>query len=351
LVAPLNKTVFGNYYCPFCHTPIKPISGVGKDVLINGTVVCRSGRHHFAVVLGRPIFLHPGQFHGWTPPITEALGLNRRESLDDSLRRLRDIGLERAIKKVITHEKSVIVGNIGASALQVLRSPGVVEKARYRKSGEWFRHRNRMRFKALGQTLGSIDNANQAIRTAWAWAIQTKPRRYLDLASGSGNALLPIVHNASTLEYAAAVERDINCLWSLQYRLDHIRHKGIAEAIGADVRNLPFPDELFDLATINVSLAEICGISKAIREAHRVLSVDGWLIVINHEKIFDTVHYDKALVDALPMHALKRFADKADLFYTYEQFEKLCKRSGFAKIFTRFFDDKNGRLFVSRMSK
>ncbi|MDI6739044.1 MAG: methyltransferase domain-containing protein, partial [Candidatus Edwardsbacteria bacterium] len=168
-----------------------------------------------------------------------------------------------------------------------------------------------MRFKELGQPLDAIDKASQAIRTAWAWAAQTKPRRYLDLASGAGNALIPIVCNTPTLDYSASVERDLKCRWSLQYRLDHVKHPGIAEAVGADARALPFPDGFFDLSTINVSLAESCGISKVIREAHRVLSAKGSLIVVNYTRLFESAHYDKTLVDALTTKALERFAMKA----------------------------------------
>ncbi|MDI6739045.1 MAG: hypothetical protein QME74_01610 [Candidatus Edwardsbacteria bacterium] len=81
-----------------------------------------TGRHHFAVVSGRPIFLHPAQFNRWTAPISEALGLDTPESFEDSFRRLADMGLEQAIKRVNERKKPKIVGNIGASALRVFRS-------------------------------------------------------------------------------------------------------------------------------------------------------------------------------------------------------------------------------------
>lgn len=347
----MDRAAIDIYRCPFCHTSVNSVGKMSSRVLTNAALVCGTGRHHFAVVSGRPIFLHPAQFNRWTAPISEALGLDTPESMEDSFRRLADMGLKRAIKRVNERKKPKIVGNIGAGALKVFRSKTIMGKARYRTSGEWFRHRNRMRFKELGQPLEKIEKGTEAKMIAWRLALQIKPRRYIDMASGPGNFLIPVVHNATNLEFAAATERDLKCLWSLQYRLDNVRHAGIAEAVGADVRNLPFPDGFFDLATINVSLAEIQGISMALSEAHRVLFPDGSLIVVNHERIFETDCYDKTLVDALSINALERFAAAADIIFSYGQFEKLCKQSGFKKIKTRFIDSAHGRLFVSRLQK
>ncbi|NOQ23647.1 MAG: hypothetical protein GQ565_13500 [Candidatus Aegiribacteria sp.] len=77
---------------------------------------------------------------------------------------------------------------------------------------------------------------------------RTDPEDLIDLLSGGGYGVTHQAFQNSELKRIAAVERDLNCLWSMQYRFKYIGQNSISEAIGGDVRRLPIASESFDTA-------------------------------------------------------------------------------------------------------
>ncbi len=118
-------------------------------------------------------------------------------------------------------------------------------------------------------------------------AAAQKPRRILDLATGSGD-----LARALRLGFPGAevVGADF-CLPMLEIA----RSKHIASLVQADALQLPFRDGVFDLVTVAFGLRNMASWEAALREMHRVLASGGRLIVM-----------DFSLPEFAPLRALYR---------------------------------------------
>jgi demethylmenaquinone methyltransferase/2-methoxy-6-polyprenyl-1,4-benzoquinol methylase len=100
-----------------------------------------------------------------------------------------------------------------------------------------------------------------------------KPRRLLDVASGTGDLALEIQDQCPDCEVTAT---DF-----CAEMLEHAASRGIAETLVADALDLPFPDATFDVVTVAFGLRNMADYPAALREMHRVLKPGGRLLILD----------------------------------------------------------------------
>lgn len=100
-----------------------------------------------------------------------------------------------------------------------------------------------------------------------------KPRRVLDLATGSGDLALTIAKKLPDAEITGA---DF-----CAEMLETARTKGLANTVVADALQLPFKDAHFEVVTCAFGLRNMADWPSALREMARVLATGGHLLVLD----------------------------------------------------------------------
>ncbi|MCE0484458.1 MAG: class I SAM-dependent methyltransferase [Methylacidiphilales bacterium] len=100
-----------------------------------------------------------------------------------------------------------------------------------------------------------------------------KPRRVLDLATGSGDVILALKRNSAYAETAVGADF---CLPMLQ----QARAKGAPNLTAGDAMRLPFPDASFDAITISFGLRNVADRRAGLAEMRRVLRPGGRAYVL-----------------------------------------------------------------------
>lgn len=109
----------------------------------------------------------------------------------------------------------------------------------------------------------------RAARTVSNW----KPRRVLDLATGSGDLALAIQRHIPAAEVTGA---DFS-----SEMLARAQGKGLTRTVVADALALPFADGSFDCVTVAFGLRNLSDWAAALREMRRVLSKGGHVLVLD----------------------------------------------------------------------
>ncbi|MCD4701862.1 MAG: methyltransferase domain-containing protein, partial [Candidatus Aegiribacteria sp.] len=310
--------------CPECqeHLVINNTITRNGDIR-SGTMECTGCSNQYPVIMGRPALLPDAAVNIWQAPLDEALGVLPGTPVNGpfSLNRLKELGIDRAIENL--RNRSTNSESIKSDPNAVTKE--LLGKARYRVSGEWFKHCGRSErllvFPAEGGS--NLDIFKEFMNTVQ----RTDPEDLIDLLSGGGYGVTHQAFQNRELRRIAAVQRDLNCLWSMQYRFKHIGRSSISEAIGGDVRRLPIASESFDTAMTLHGLVELHGISGFLKEAYRVLRQGGYYVALYSE--------DPVTCDILPLSDLRRFALAADLYAGHEQFTDAAKGIGFSVISTK----------------
>ena len=102
---------------------------------------------------------------------------------------------------------------------------------------------------------------------------QWRPRRVLDLATGSGDLALTIAKKLPEAEITGA---DF-----CAEMLESARSKGLTKTVVADALHLPFPDASFDAVTVAFGLRNMADWGAALAEMARVLDPGGHLLVLD----------------------------------------------------------------------
>ena len=100
-----------------------------------------------------------------------------------------------------------------------------------------------------------------------------KPRRLLDIATGTGDLALAIT---SALPEVEVLGTDF-----CRPMLDVAVQRGLTNVLEADALHLPLPDASFDVATVAFGLRNMADYAAALREFRRVLRPGGHLLVLD----------------------------------------------------------------------
>ncbi len=106
-------------------------------------------------------------------------------------------------------------------------------------------------------------------RTVRSW----KPRRLLDVASGTGDLALEIQD--------ACPECEITASDFCAEMLDHAHARGVEHTVVADALRMPFEDAAFDVVTVAFGLRNMADYPAALREMRRVLRPGGYLLILD----------------------------------------------------------------------
>ena len=326
--------------CPECHNhlvihrSIKRISDIRS-----GKMECTECSNQYPVIIGRPALLPNSAINTWQAPIDEVLGVPPGTPVNGpfSLNRLKEIGIDRAIENLrIGSKNSELIESDPNSVTEKL-----LGRARYRLSGEWFKHCGRSERLLVFPAEGGI---NLDIFREFMNTVQrAKPKFLIDLLSGGGYGVSHQAFQNRELRRIAAVERDLNCLWSMQYRFKYIGRSSISEAIGGDVRRLPISSESFHTAMTLQGLNELRGISEFLKEAYRVLKQGGYYVALYSE--------DPVTCNILTLSELRKFAVAADLYAGHDRFITAAQKVGFRVISSKALEGKRAKKRITVFRK
>lgn len=161
-----------------------------------------------------------------------------------------------------------------------------------------------------------------------------RPKRVLDLATGSGDLALAIQRR---LPQATIVAADFS-----PEMLEVARRKGVRETILADALQLPFESASFDCVTVAFGLRNMSDWNLALGEMSRVLRSGGHLLVLDFSLPVGALRpaYRFYLHRCLPLLASLLTGQKAAYDYLGGSIEKfpsgggmveLIEKNGFAK--------------------
>ena len=161
-----------------------------------------------------------------------------------------------------------------------------------------------------------------------------RPKRVLDLATGSGDLALAIQRR---LPQATIVAADFS-----PEMLDVARRKGVRETVLADALQLPFESASFDCVTVAFGLRNMSDWNLALGEMSRVLRSGGHLLVLDFSLPVGALRpaYRFYLHRCLPLLASLVTGQKAAYDYLGGSIEKfpsgggmveLIEKNGFAK--------------------
>lgn len=163
---------------------------------------------------------------------------------------------------------------------------------------------------------------------------QWRPRRVLDLATGSGDLALAMQRR---LPEAAVIAADFS-----PEMLSVAQRKGVRETVLADAIHLPFESESFDAVTVAFGLRNMSDWNLALREMARVVRLGGRLLVLDFSLPVGALRpaYRFYLHRCLPSLASLVTGQKAAYDYLGGSIEKfpsgnemlsLIEQNGFAK--------------------
>jgi len=139
-------------------------------------------------------------------------------------------------------------------------------------------------------------------------------QRYVDLGVGDGQLTLML---AQTAHEVTAVDISPKMLAQLERRAEDLGLQNI-KTLEADLEDMPLPEASHDIAVMSQALHHAHSPSAALAEAHRVLTRDGRLLVI------DLLAHSEEWVREKLKHA--------HLGFTEEELEELLAQAGFVDI-------------------
>lgn len=342
--------------CPACRGSLDweslgPEDSQLKDLFF---VVCTQCDAEYPLWLERPLLIDKQCLRRWAPPIYEALDRKERHSIYESVAWLstmiRERGLEECLSWVrqdLEHIEEPMDWHVTLKNLE----PDI----KLRKSRKWFDENNqhhRMLERPMAPMPSQAEQRSLVDEFVYT-TLQARPRRLLDVASGGGFNLSRTLGVGAELEFAVGTDRELKCLWTHTYRLAYMGKRDISEVVGANVRQLPFADEVFDYATTWNSFTEICGIKKMLREVFRVLTSNGGFQIAyrrsskigQHDEAeleriskelaehtdLDCVEIESIMANlrSISRKDYEQFARAADLFIDEEDFLEKAERTGF----------------------
>lgn len=102
---------------------------------------------------------------------------------------------------------------------------------------------------------------------------QLKPRRLLDVASGTGDLALTIQD--------AVPECEVIATDFCAEMLEHASSRGVSKTLVADALDLPYEDGRFDVVTVAFGLRNMGDYELGLKEMRRVLKPGGYLFILD----------------------------------------------------------------------
>lgn len=286
--------------CPICKGKLSlSVRRRTGNEIQTGRMKCDSCSEEFSIVSDRPILMGNNTIHNWLSPIDEALNPSEitRPEGPLSILRLKRLGVDKA-KAIASSQAGITAEN----------PPGIDEdlkqlhgRIRYIKSGKWLKARGRE-----DRWLGSLADRSESVNSFLKLVESRSPDSLLDIASGGGSGVVSLADVLPGYVRVFSAERDLKCLWIIQDKFKRIQKQTNCEAIGADVRQLPFGNDSIGLVTSMMAMQELLGLSAVLREVHRVLQPGGSYIALFNEEPW--------VYDMIPIEQYRSFANAVDMY-------------------------------------
>ena len=104
--------------------------------------------------------------------------------------------------------------------------------------------------------------------------------RVLDLATGTGDVLLSLLHRNSNITEAVGLDISENMLALCRKKIKRHKFSDRANLVHADATINPFADETFDLITMSFGIRNTPDIFKTLNEIHRLLRPGGKALIL-----------------------------------------------------------------------
>lgn len=289
--------------CPTCKGNLSlAVRKQYRNEIQSGTLYCESCSGEYPIVSDRPVLMSNNAIHNWLSPIDEALNPNEitRPEGPLSILRLRRLGIDKAKETALSQ-----INQATSSTFNILDDlKQLIGKIKYIKSGKWFNARNR------GDSwLNSLRNPSKSVKSFLSLVESRNPDSLLDIASGGGSGVASIANVLPADVKVFSAERDLKCLWIIQEKFKYIRKETRSEAIGSDVRQLPFKNDSINTVTSMMAMQELLGISSVLKEIHRVLKPGGSYIALFNKEPW--------VYDMMQVEQYKRFAEAVDMYSGY----------------------------------
>ncbi len=316
----MQSIVVPYFRCPVCHSSFRLEVRSRSDFSVNsGTLICRVCTGRYPIFHGRPILLTSDSISTWTAPIDEIFGRRHLKIAPSplSIARLARMGAEKGIERV---GKILPLREFGSTPChreediaRILKS--IENQAKYRMWGNWLYCKGREE-----RFLSSLKDPGDAVSLFIETVVKECPITLLDVASGGGSGVASIVNATDDIEHVFALERDLKCLWSIQRKFMYLGRSRHCDAIGGDVRRLPFTSDTITVITSVMALQEIYSVSTMMREITRVLVPGGCYILLCSVKP-DTY-------GLMSVESYCKFARKVDMYSGHVDLLKTAKESG-----------------------
>lgn len=262
-------------------------------------------------------------------PIDEALSHYIVSKPDGflSINHLKKIGLKEAVKLASSSQKQHPTKS-GDLKDDIKKNRG---KIKYRKSGNWFKHRNRK-----AGFLNSLSNPSEPVKSFLSLVKSRKSSSLVDIASGGGSGVASISKLLGENIKIFALERDLKCLWIIQEKFKLIGKALNCEAVGADVRRMPFMKGSVDIVTSMMAMQEILGIGAVLKEIHRILKPGGSYIALFNKEPW--------VYDMIPVEEYQNFSRAVDMYSGYEDLVEKARENGLILSKEKTYSDQ-GREF------
>lgn len=171
------------------------------------------------------------------------------------------------------------------------------------------------------------------------------PTHILDIATGSGDMVLEILHRGDC--QITAIDISPKMIELAKHKISKLTNKKSIEFILSSAELMPFADEVFDGVTVAFGVRNFEQLERGLSEIKRVLKTGGYLIILEFvkpqnkwTKIF-IGFYLKYLLPYIGKWVSKnkeayRYLNQSiNEFYKSCDFENICTRVGFQKIKTK----------------
>jgi ubiquinone/menaquinone biosynthesis C-methylase UbiE/uncharacterized protein YbaR (Trm112 family) len=307
--------------CPVCHSPFRlEVVSKSGDGVNTGSLVCRTCQGVYPVFHGRPILITSDSICTWKAPIDEIFGRRRLKVHPGplSIDRVARMGDKKAIERASTVLPLRAHGSTPIHRQEDMKRKlrQVENQAKYRMWGNWMysKGRDEAFMKALSEP-------GDAVNVFIDEVLQEKPSSLLDIMSGGGSGITSIANATDDIKYIFALDRDLKCLWSLQRKFMELGKNNSCEAVGGDVRRLPFTSESISVVTSVMGLQELYSIGLMMREVARVLVGGGCYILLYRP--------EPTTYGQMSVRSYSRFAKAVDMFSGHKDLMKTAVESGF----------------------
>ncbi len=104
--------------------------------------------------------------------------------------------------------------------------------------------------------------------------------RVLDLATGTGDVLISLLHRNSNITEAVGLDISENMLSLCRNKISRHKFSDRVNLVRADATTNPFADETFDVITISFGIRNTPDVFKTLNEIHRLLRPGGKVLIL-----------------------------------------------------------------------